>query len=529
MSYRSEVPFFHEPETHRAVGVLAGSDTIVIYLGAGVTIDKTGVGWTDLVRRLLQQEPFHDLIRPRDAELVAGHLSPVEASTLAAHYYRSVHGDDWRPSLHATLQSLLYPGGYWRAGLLARNVVRLATALAASGKEVLLVTTNYDTHIEDEFQELASLAVDQEPDALLPEIVVKVLGATGHTISPTEPSSGRIVLTYLHGRVPRTGQTLGLVALTERDYFVLRSDVLDQLQSLFAKGSLFILGSSLTDPPLLAALQQASDSGANRYALTPVKSYRFWNEPDTAVVKLKHHLHERMREFGVELLFPDFYYQVPQFCEELITAVARISPSSRGYAADRDVRYGQRLDDWWKLWRARVETDPNERPYEHLANTLESVKSTLAPARHGITDSAGEHLKIEVWARWEPSAVSRRIALWAASGGIRMDYSSLRQEELVSDSSIHSVQAFLAGKPLLTEASVPGANRWRDGRWSTFLSVPITLDRPLGSVPVGVVTLAGSKPADQSRISVPDTNGMLALVEAMQTCGRDILSPASDY
>jgi hypothetical protein len=218
-------------------------------------------------------------INREDARILCQTLQPVEAATVAGYYYKSVYGPRWFPYATTDLRSVLYTGNYWRSGLLCTNVIRLATALAKFGKQVHLVTTNYETFLEQEFNEQAEL-VRESPDEFesLPAFEVDVLGEHRHRLSYGSSENGLISLTYLHGRIHNEGgDAQGRVALTERDYFDLRQSVLNALKPLLADSSLLIIGSSLTDPPLLAALQASRPEGWNsqrstRFAISPIPS-----------------------------------------------------------------------------------------------------------------------------------------------------------------------------------------------------------------------------------------------------------------
>ncbi len=65
---RSEPAFFHDNTTKRAVVKLASSDRLVVYCGAGVTIDRTGLNWSELLARLFDREESDPTEYPTGAE-----------------------------------------------------------------------------------------------------------------------------------------------------------------------------------------------------------------------------------------------------------------------------------------------------------------------------------------------------------------------------------------------------------------------------------------------------------------------------
>lgn len=47
-------PFLSLPRVHRAINQLASQNDLVIYCGAGVTRDRTGLGWSELVSEVFK-------------------------------------------------------------------------------------------------------------------------------------------------------------------------------------------------------------------------------------------------------------------------------------------------------------------------------------------------------------------------------------------------------------------------------------------------------------------------------------------
>ena len=80
-------------------------------------------------------------------------LPPLELASILAEYLLRRHGDikKARQSLTWLLQQALYKNSGWQAGALVANIVRLACRFAQLGKPVAIVTSNYDTYVEEEF------------------------------------------------------------------------------------------------------------------------------------------------------------------------------------------------------------------------------------------------------------------------------------------------------------------------------------------------------------------------------------------
>ena len=95
MGYKSETQFFHDADVHEWLTALASATSITIFAGAGLTIDRTNLGWRDLVRKVLAKQELSEkgYIDPAGADLVADHLAPVESATIAEHYFGMLFDD----------------------------------------------------------------------------------------------------------------------------------------------------------------------------------------------------------------------------------------------------------------------------------------------------------------------------------------------------------------------------------------------------------------------------------------------------
>jgi hypothetical protein len=234
-----------------------------------------------------------------------------------------------------------------------------------------------------------------------------------------------------------------------------------------------------------------------------------------------------MEAFGVSVLFPDFYFQVPQFCEEIISALKELA-QGRVYEDSPEIRYGYRLTAWWSGWQpGHTDEEDVEAAYKYLVETLREIRKRLAPARQDVPNSNKELLKLEVWARWEPSDESRGLGLWAVSTGVRRDFTSIHRPDLDSGSSYEAVQALATGAPRLRHLDESAKGKGPSNRWHTYLSVPVRHRDRLGTVPVGVISLVGSRGSGLSRVEVADAVSMQELVDTLADCGRQLLGPAA--
>jgi SIR2-like domain len=493
----ADVQFFNQQDALTAIGNLAAVDDLVIFCGAGLTIDHTGKSWGQLVLDVLaDRSKIPDLdLHPADAEVIAQVLSPLHLASLASHYLRENADDESKKedALHTTLRNHLYSLSDWSAGGLVDNVARLALARAVRGLGTRLVTTNYETTLEERYQSQLSVAGSDDPSEPQAGLCVEVVGEEGvvQEILPRN-GAGVVCLTYLHGRVPSKGDIRGKIAFSERDYWEVRQTVEECLVSLFTQTNVLILGSSLTDPPLMNALMTTADLSEerpfSRIAIFPMQSVATsggtLSEEQGAAVAA--HLPARMKEFGVDLLMPDFFSQVAQFVEEV-----RIQTLE----ANRDEWYDRRLERWWAEWKPLGEDWKFQVMFHnHLAEVVEDIRAHFGRARRSAARD-DESLKLEVWVRVPIGNRRRSLQLWAASSAVVTDVSNPRWASLSIATTFAAVEAYQAGRPLLKtlEGELKGPIRDpRDGRWKTFLSVPIAITDESGSLPVGVVTLASS-------------------------------------
>ena len=230
----------------------------------------------------------------------------------------------------------------------------------------------------------------------------------------------------------------------------------------------------------------------------------------------------RTNHFGVELLVPDFHFQIAQFCQEILTAVSLPRGARRYLAPGSPARYGIRLGLWWNAWQEQERRLGPEHIYAALTQTLASIKELLATDEN-VNDPYGELVKVELWVRHDPDNV-RHLALWGGSTGILQDRSVLHFEELNLNTNNASVRAFIEGRPqYLGQNDLAKGGSKLNSRWKSYLAVPIRIDLPDGTVPVGVITLATMRDKANSRIPDGSVRGMTSLVNQLTAVGQELL------
>lgn len=513
---RSADPFFRDGQTKAALIRLAGVEHLVIYCGAGVTIDQTGMGWVELLRRVFETHSagVDTAARLMNWPQVASGLYERQANKSGST--REVY----EPWLENTLRSLLYPLGQdvaWRSGFLTDSVAKLALVAASEGRTVTIVSTNYDTHLESR---IAALQEGEGAQA-------RVQWTAPENAHSTVLQPGCISIVYLHGRIPQGAASSGRIVLTEEDYVETRELSRSILMDLLLRDEvgLLVLGSSLSDPPMIDGLAETSEGAQGpRIALFPVLPTGLQDATDYPdALKL---FKSRGQHLGLEVLCPDFLFQVPEFCKELGLAIA--SADAEQYL-EGPLRYGARLDAWW---RKCEESLPS---YETVGSFMSASLSTVLGAlqlRHVTTTDAREGdeelYRLDLWLRETPNR--RELVQWGSSIGSLTDPRLYKREPLDLRSKHATVRGFMLGQPTLLGLEDLGMEPQEPTlKWKTFLVVPV-FDRielleggETSNVPVGAACLCGTLQKDQSGINA-DPGRLSEVVELMRDMATQLRS-----
>lgn len=560
---RSEREFFHQDATKEALLHLSLSSSLVIYCGAGVTIDRTGYGWGPLIASVFAPDSGSHRGYPTDTEigLMQGREDPIRLASALMQYAldQEANSDALKKHLTPLLQNRLYKADVWRNGRLAGNICTLAASAAVIlGRSVDIITTNYDTHLEESFglgvvrwatKALARLSADSDLTAedLIPSLKVWVRDegdeperlVLSNGPSANSSGSGEVNLHYLHGRVPRNGAADGHLVVSEVDYARSRPKSLQTMAGLFGGDKeVLILGASLTDPPLIDALALTKANrrpdDLRRYVVMPRSSLGYLDLPADQHERIVAHLSRRCELLGTRLLAPDFRYQTAQICEEL-TLYRTLASSPDDIASlvadSAQMRYGLRLLKWWQDW---IVSDIAMKPgsaYNVMLNNFQEIQHHIgqSAAPNLGRNAPEEYFRLELWVRENPARY-RRLALWAMSSGMLLDPQARRHAELEIGSHNATVQTFAEGRPQHFDISdLYEEDRARSSRWKSYFSVPIYVSVNGGRVSVGAVTLASSSRKEESVLPLPKLEYMEALRGLLIRAGRQLLAPdASD-
>lgn len=544
---RSDDQFFHQQMTRTALLALATGEKLTIYCGAGVTIDRTGLGWGQLIASIFTPDGASHPSHPTKEEIDIMRRSedPMRLASILTQYGLDQAKTPSKLKSHLTplLQNRLYKVTGWQAGLLVNNVCSVATTAAANGVEVDVITTNYDTHLEDGFARILTRFRDRledrgETDQLkrVPKIVVRVrdedcaderdLLTIG---SPTAEAA--LNLHYVHGRIDQENSSAGHLVMSELDYALARPHTLETLRRLFdGNRHTIILGASLTDPPLVDALALTKPEKKrhefNRYVVMPRSSLHYDDQDAKTSNRIVSHLGRRAELLGIQLLVPDFRIQVAQFLEELHLCMRDDASPLEFLSDERGERYGCRLLTWWTSWQEREIARTAEHAYQEVSKHFQDIKQLIAAAS-AVTygeSQRQERFRLELWVREDPARF-RALTKWASSSGPVLDPDVRRTAELELDSGNASVRTFMEGRPQHLAASDLREMGFQS-RWLSYLCVPIWVRVSSGQVPVGVLTLASNRDTSASALPLPKMDFMEQLRNMMIAAGKAMLNPS---
>ena len=456
---------------------------IVIYCGAGATIDFTGLNWEGLNSKLIASLGTGSPSLAEATKLLEL-LTPIELSSILEESYsnRYENRQEARSQLYNKMQSLLYQGASWERGKLAIAIVAFASKQLRRGIPVTILTTNQDTFIESVYQNLAG----GEIPGISSHPKVIVMGDTDADVL-SKPAKFQLKIVYLHGQVPRPGhgEPRGVIPNGEREFALRLNATAEAMRSVLeSECSHFLaVGTSLRDAPMVKALTDVYHTEINRYILLKHDHAFFAEMAEAERSRLIEFLKMRTEHLRLEALYVDFYCQFPQFFFDLSV----VTNGSRAQAT-QPTAHSQRLNEWavqWKAKKARVDAGED---YRLIREALDEISQVL-PRKEG-NSHGDEALRLELWHR-EP--ITREIVLYAHTGGEIRDRGIAIRQPLEASSGNCSVESLIEGRPVLkTAGDFERARRdrrpWRP-RWRTFFSVPILTATGNGVVFSGSVTL----------------------------------------
>lgn len=507
---RSERPFFDDDLTGEVITTTAEIEgRLLLYCGAGVTIDRTGHSWTGLIMSLLPERRHKTRPgMPTRAQVAClDRSSPETLASSVVYLLREASGggEKLQRALREKLRDALYKTqAKWQEGALVTQIMTLAVIRSDMGRETTLLTTNYDTFLEAQYEQVRTHFIGT--GATMPGLRVRLAGDAAPVrvvepsgIDPQTPGA-YIDIVYLHGRLPPVGlygNANWPLVLDENSYAESAPKVEAEIRDNLQGASLAImLGTSLKDVPLVRALSVTPPDECQRIAvLLRADHAHARDEDETLALLLAKH---RAAELKVTPVFPDFPGQVAQLISEVTMHLAYpyfLPENPMTYP------YTRRVDAWWNTWSEAHSDDLDLT--DGLRTLLTSVHETagleLTPS---LMEPDRERLQVELWVRDGPVAKNRSLRRWGRATETHPDGMAGKSEALARGSYLAPVRAFTEGRPLRldVESLDKGRHDLDQYTWKTFLCVPVRVHRAI----VGVISLASSYHISSSVISGSD-------------------------
>lgn len=501
------VGFFSDVPTSAAISRIAEADHITIFAGAGVCLDQGVPGWNHLVSRLLDKRLEDSSIDAAMVGSVSAHLleqyREVPTATIVDALYSDQLGVKAAARRIDDIRSVIYESGQ-NVGLASPSLVErtllLAHALHVAGRNVHIITTNYDDLFEYVSAERLSTGV------------FKKWGVNVVPYSERPPATHRvedlIPVVHIHGFVPRAGSNVAPPILSEKDYFEwdANSPFRNYLSVRFGAGAVLFLGSSLRDANILRRLSAARSDHVSAFALLPVQSESVHYPKDMRPVAetLAGYAESRGRELGVEVLRPNFFGQVYQFLDEVRAKVSE--PTDY-------VPYVRRLDEWTDRWyQSGLHVDEAHR----RTATLRARQTSAELVQ--IVGSVSK-AKVELWVR-RPNE-ERSLELWASSQGMWIpgDEHWPKTVSLVGPLQHAAVNCFAMGTT--TQGRVSPLDRTR---WTHYVATPVNLPGNYASLTVGVSIALFHAPDHARAEQLPSVDQNLDVIGTqLLAYGRELL------
>jgi SIR2-like domain len=517
-----EKGFFRRDSTWAYIQALASLDDVTIYAGAGVSAD-VGAPLSDelmpyILGRWIMEHPDlrsvsdatrHADIGNRVTSAIAKAYPPAYIGSIAREMARQREAARHRRINEGPEASRKFSlqideandAGYTTGGFLARSVGALAFALKREGRCVEIITTNYDNTIVNERPKIVDYFTDLTSDC---DYFFDVRTSVS---DEQEPGDDAIPVFHINGAA--SDGTADPLVIGEADFFAWYDENLekhhrenqqwrqDRLDAALTKTACLFVGSSLTDPDVLAKLAETKYQQP-RYAVLLAPDQE--NEPDgSALLELgegdpprvdsderclaRDAVAQRFLHLGVIPIMVDFPHQVPQLLIEIALKIQQ---------GDDYQKYSDRLDKWWSRWAGLFGFEDELTPGPHnvrlqgfWAHELASIRGRVREA-FGLEPSADEKIVVEAWVR---NPRERTLFQWATSEGIWLNGDTAPSCDLGESDIRFGVQrSFRKGRTHVAET------RPKQGHWRYEVSVPLTLHvAPWHHLPVGVICVRSSK------------------------------------
>lgn len=516
----------------QAIKTLVCSKRIVVYCGAGVTLSRTGLSWGQLVKKLSERviplllernvlgSAFGEFYSQNEiAEKLKNYFTnkidqPLKNATLLSELLERhsketgitftleeklfeilaecLYAQDANGKYHGT-----YPSGFELLFFLCRAI----TALSSVGKEIGVVTTNYDTYIESDINIAASGSGDTE------KICLRKYGFQSPSRVKLNWQDHSIPFVYLHGRVPRS-QDLGKddrkyeIVLSEGQYAAAEKRVSAWLDAVSKDTDcILILGASMEDRPLLRFLQKNRERRANgkskgickNVILVKAADPYSINERRLSIGERKYQVEiERLRytHIGVDYFIPlPTYSDVPVFLRDAL----HLLPCHSKQVLDEE-NWGVDLSEEQLVsWTNKASTAlDNDEITCAVSRTLDSKEAALCELFSAVIGPASYGkvvVRLELWLRGVAPCPGKIdwVSRVADSDSFSLQPEARRVEYLYRrfPSRTAALRVMQYGRARLESLSKYGENP-SASRWQAFYTRPLTRAIGDGKYPIVV-------------------------------------------
>lgn len=519
-----------------ALEAIGDAQRIVVYCGAGVSLSRTNLGWNDLLnqvydgisRKRIPNHQVKDLVHSctdvvRDSKVPA----LARASILKGLIGLELQDKDQKASeenidreLRKSVKNCLYknnsstnkPISLRRSRVdLLSYLVNMAVFFSNLNKNITIVTTNYDTYIEDEVRVFCSNHKDY---------AVRIDPLPALEVNPSTPLWEQKVLPiiYLHGRVPtysnnhsnRSQKAFGPLVFDESDYSASRALThATLLEATKEADCLLILGSSLEDPPLLEFLhvkrRERSANGEDKHlrtvalkSLDPYAVHLPRKKSKELLLQIRQQ-ELRYKRIGIEYYVPfRTFSEVPLFLRDAVVGLLQATTNTPTKVSTVGHHSQVHLADYCHQLDISLKSSQMTR---QLSSILASIKQTVASEILRAEPPLGHAnlmLKIELWLRGVGKAHEHvnQVVRVLDSESILLDNSTARIEDYYRrfSSRTAAVRAMQFGQAKFERLEALGesisASRWQAFFSSPIWTPPVTKD-PLAllGIPVGALVI----------------------------------------
>jgi hypothetical protein len=489
--------FGHQPILKDLIADLQKADhPLLVVAGAGVSIDAGLHSWADLLQAIEAKEApeLAEALRVLQSDSIQ--RRGTIAISLAAR--NRPLGPEYE-----TIRDALFSGPVPEPGDLAAAIARLVKVY---GNDVRVATTNYDPLLE---YALGGNAGQEEGRSFslhgrLPSSGGPTSGAdmsldfNAWQSLPAEEARNSVM--HLHGMVPvsQDDPALGPFVLTEDSFLRYGAEVSESLAEAMRGRTVLLVGLSMTDPDILAALRicREKEYCGRRYAITVPSLYR----DDLGLSKLADYhciVAATLRtRFSVLPILLKTHSQTIQLISELALAsrLGKRYSTVKGKPGS-SMRYGARMDKTLRnLYGAVGYTARSAREREDRLRVVSREMNRLMRARNGPADylstmsrkylgtvAKNENIALFLWLRDIDDFKSKDGSSADSEAGFRLrlivssayhhweSWSAYRAEDVTGSSRYAPVQALFQGQPSTTNFEF-GEN---SGNWHAAYAIPL--------------------------------------------------------